>query len=586
MDTIPSLLLSLVDDVPERELVHTPAGKDGEQWLWQSWSLAQIRDQISGLARRLHALGVSTATPVAVYAETSHEWMAIDLAVLCLGGVTVGIYPSLTGQQAAWQLRHSAATALIVDTQERYDRLAPLLDELDSLVHVFSIGPVRGAIQLHPAEPDPDFLANRARRVRPEDAAAVVYTSGTTGEPKGAVLTHRCLVATARASQELLPMREGDRSILYLPMAHILQRIVGYRGLMEGAAGWFAPSLDDLPALLVQTRPTVLAVVPRVLEKIKSRAEATAAARGPVSAAVLGWAVAVGRSAAAAERQGRPLPRRLLLQRALAERLVYQTIRDRLGGALRLVVSGGAALSPDVLTWFEAIGISVREGWGLTETAGPATLNPAATCRPGSVGLPLPHTELRLTDDGELLVRGAGLFSGYLHDEEATAAAFTDDGFYRTGDLGVIDDDGYVWIIGRRKELLITAGGKNVAPVPIERKLEEARLIDQVVLTGDGRPFLSVLLWLDEDHLAEQAAAGSWPGSEAAWRTRQSVHTAVQHHIDAVNATLAPFESVKRFAFFSAPLSVAGGELTPTLKLRRAHITQKYAALIDALYKA
>lgn len=584
MDTIPSLLLALLADHPDRILVHTPEGEDDGVWQWRGWSLAEIHDQISGLARRLHSLGVHEGTPVAIYAESSHAWLAIDLAVLCLGGVTVGIYPSLTGAQAAWPVRHSAAPILIVGDQHQLDRIAPQLDELDELMHVFSIEPAAGVPQLHPAEPDPDFLRTRAARVRPDDAATIVYTSGTTGTPKGAVLTHRNLASTARASKEVLPLREGDRSILYLPMAHILQRIVVYRGLIEGASGWFAPSIDALPALLVQTQPTVLPVVPRVLEKIKARAEATAAARSPIARGVLAWAIAVGRAAAAAERRGEPVSRRLLLQRALAERLVYQTIRGRLGGALRLVISGGAALSPAVLTWFEAVGVSVREGWGLTETSGPATLDPLIACRPGAVGQPLPHTEIRVAPDGELLVRGAGVFAGYLHDEGATRAAFNDEGFFKTGDLGAVDADGYVWIQGRKKELLVTAGGKNVAPVPIEAKLSEARLIDQAVVVGDRRPYLCALLWLDPDELAAMAEAGGWPGDSTAWRARESVRAAVQHHVDAVNATLAPFETVKRFAFLSAPLSVESGELTPTLKLRRAAIDQHYAALVDATY--
>jgi len=586
MDTIPGLFLSLVSEAPERVLVHTPEGNDGGQWRWRPWTLSEVHGQISGLARRLYALGVASGTPVAILAETSHLWMATDLAVLCLGGVTVGLYPTLTGTQAAALLKHSGARVLIVDGQHQLDKLDPHLDELDELVHIFSFSPAAGAAQLHPAEPDPAFLRARADAVRPADPATVVYTSGTTGAPKGAVLTHRNLAATARASKALLPLRDGDRSILYLPMAHILQRIVGYRGLMEGAAGYFAPSIDALPALLAQTSPTVLAVVPRVLEKIKARAEATAAARGPVSAAVLSWAIAVGRTQAAAERAGKRPQRRLLIQRAIAERLVYEKIRSRLGGELRLLISGGAALSPAVHTWFEAIGVSVREGWGLTETSGPATLNPLNTYTPGSVGVPLPGFEVRVAEDGELQVRGVGVFAGYLHDEAATAAAFTDDGFFRTGDIGIIDDDGCTWVVGRSKELLITAGGKNVPPVPTERKLEEARLIDQAVLVGDRRPYLCALLSLDAEVLSAMAQEGGWPGDAAVWRTRASVRAAVQHHVDAVNATLAPHETVKRFAFLSRPLSVAGGELTPTLKLRRDPIGRKYAALIDALYEA
>ena len=584
METIPGLFLSLVAQDPARVLVHTPDGQDDGVWRWRGWPLKEIHQQISGLSRRLYSLGVSTGTPVAILAETSHEWMAIDLAVLCLGGVTVGIYPSLPGPRVVEQLAHSEARILVVGDAGLYQKIAPLLDELYDLMHVFSIAPVEGIPQLHPAESDTRFLGARAGQVRPSDPAAVVYTSGTTGKARGVVLTHRNLADTARASREVLPLQAGDRSILYLPMAHILQRIIGYRGLMEGAEGYFAPSIDALPDLLVQTQPTVLPVVPRVLEKIMARAEATAAARGPVSVAVLRWAIAVGGSAAASECAGRRVPRRVRWQRPLAERLVYQTIRARLGGALRLVVSGGAPLSPSVQAWFEAIGVSVREGWGLTETSGPVTLNPVVAYRPGSVGVALPGSSVDVSADGELLVRGPGVFAGYLNDDAATQAAFTPAGFFRTGDLGMIDDDGYVWIMGRRKEILVTAGGKNVPPVPVERQLETSPLIERAILVGDRRPYLCVLLALDEEVLAARAAVGSWPGDVAVWRTRQSVRASVQQHIDAINGTVASHETIKAFAFLPRPLTEEGRELTPTLKLRRALIAKKYAALIDALY--
>lgn len=584
METIPGLFLSLVAQDPARVLVHTPDGQDGDIWRWRGWSLGAVHEQISGLARRLYSLGVSSGTPVAILAETCHEWMAIDLAVLCLGGVTVGIYPSLPGPRIVEQLEHSEARILVVGGAELYQKVEPLLDELYDLMHVFSVAPVEGIPQLHPAEADTDFLSTHAERVGPADPAAVVYTSGTTGQARGVVLTHRNLAETARASRELLPLQAGDRSLLYLPMAHILQRIIGYRGLMEGAEGFFAPSIDALPELLVQTRPTVLPVVPRVLEKIMARAEATAAARGPVSTAVLRWAIAVGWSAASLERTGRHLPRRVRWQRRLAEQLVYQPIRAHLGGALRMVVSGGAPLSPSVLAWFEALGVSVREGWGLTETSGPVTLNPVVAHRPGSVGIPLPGSVVDVSADGELLVRGPGVFTGYLHDEDATRSAFTPEGLFRTGDLGMVDEDGYVWIMGRRKEILVTAGGKNVPPVPVERRLETAPLIESAILVGDGRPYLCALLALDETVLAAQAAAGDWPGDVAVWRTRQSVRASVQEHIDAINETVASYETIKAFAFLAGPLTEEGGELTPTLKLRRALIAKKYAALIDALY--
>ena len=576
------MFLQCVDRAPDRVIAHIPeAGETG--WVWRPVTLGEIESEVSGLARRLAALGVEPGTPVAIVAETSHLWAACDLAVLSLGGITVGLYPTLTGPQLFWQLRHSGAELLLAGGQEVLDKVAEHLDDLDDLRHVFSFTPDTTAPQLHPAQPDVPFLRAQAGRVTPEQDATWVYTSGTTGSPKAVVLSHHNFVANVEASKAALPMEKGDRMVIYLPLAHALQRFAQYRGLVEEGEGWYAPGLDALPETIAAARPTVLPVVPRVLEKIQAKAEATAAARGPVSSSVLRWAVAVGRTVWDHRRAGQAPPRRLLWQHAVADRLVFSKIRDRLGGSLRLAISGGAALSVDVMAWFEAAGIAVREGWGLTETCAPATVNRLEDFRPGSIGQPMPGVAVKCSAEGELLVRGPGVFAGYLRDPESSAAAFTEDGFFRTGDLGWEDDDGFFYITGRIKEIIVTAGGKNIAPVPIEQRLEGG-LFGEAVVVGDGRPYLTALLAPDEEALAAMAAAAGWPGGPSDWSAQEAVQQAAAERVAQANAALARFETIKQFVVLSAPLSVEGGELTATLKKRRPAIAKKHAALIGAMY--
>ena len=582
MSTVPEMFLRCVAQAPDRIVAHVPVS-DGEELRWDPVTLSEIESEVSGLARRLAAMGVQLGTPVAIVAETSHEWAACDLAVLCLGGITIGLYPTLTGKQLARQLQHSGAEILIVQGQDMLDKLDDYLDDLEEIRHIFSLSDGADAPRLHPAQADVPFLRQLAEQVRPEQDATWVYTSGTTGKPKAVVLSHATFSANIRASQQALPVEPGERTVIYLPLAHALQRFAQYRGLVEDGQGWFAPGLEALPQTIAAARPTVLPVVPRVLEKIVARAEATAAARGPVAAASLKWAIAVGRTVYGHRVAGTRIPRRLALQHALAARIVYPKIRERLGGALRLVVSGGAALSPETASWFEAIGIAVREGWGLTETCAPATVNRLDAWRPGSIGLPMPGVEVKLSASGELLVRGSGVFSGYLRDPAATAAAFTSDGFFRTGDLGWRDDDGFFYISGRIKELIVTAGGKNIAPVPIEMLLEGG-LFAQAVVIGDRQPYLTALLVPDEEALSALAAEHGWSGGFSDWSAQPMVQEQAERAVAAANERLASFQTVKQFVVLPAPLTVASGQLTATLKKRRAAISAAYASQIKAMY--
>jgi len=569
--TIPRLLLQRIARDPGG---HAFRYKEDGAWTSQTWS--ECLDELSQLTVLLQGLGVGPATPVVVLAETCREWAALDLALLALGAITVGVYPTLTADQVAWQVRHCRAPVVLARQPHRVAELEARREDLPDLVHAVSFDDL-----LAMERPVPDAAAFRARceEVSPDQVAAVVYTSGTTGDPKGVVLTHRNLTTVCEASRELIPAQPGDRSLVFLPMAHVLQRFALYRGLYEEIEGTFAESLELLPEAIAEGRPTVLATVPRMLEKIKTRAEDTAAGKGPRAERVFSWAFRVGVARSHLLERQQPVPWTLSLQWHLADRLVFSRIKERLGGALHTLVSGGAALDPEVARWFHAMGIAVLEGWGLSETSAPATTNAPDAYRFGTVGRALPGVELRLAPDGEVLVRGPGVFQGYLHDPEATAAALRD-GWFHTGDIGTLDDDGFLSIVDRKKELIVTAGGKNIAPVPIEHRLERSPYVDKAVVIGSDRPYLVALLSPDLESVATWAARAGVDPSLAS----PEVQALFQRAVDAANADLARFQRVKRHAVLDHSLTIEDGDLTPTLKLKRRAVLASEADRIAALY--
>jgi long-chain acyl-CoA synthetase len=595
MQTIPALFLERVTQTPDfiAAWAQTPDpedqffldeaalevdGPDG----WTPATYGQMHRQVAGLAKRLESLGVARGVPVAILANTSERWAVLDLAIQCLGGITVGIYPTLLPEQVRYQLEHSEATLLIVGCEAQFARCQPFIDELMDLQHVVSLTPAASVPQITPARPDLEWLSARIERVRAEDVSTYIYTSGTTGNPKAVVLNHHNFTSIIEATRTRIPLHSGERSIVFLPLAHVLQRFTQYRGLRDEAVGWFSPSIDALAETIRVSQPHVMATVPRMLEKIRAKIESQAGQRSPTALSILRWAIGVGRTVNEKQWNGDHVGLRLVAQHRLADRLVFSKVRAGLGGHLRLLISGGAALDPALATWFEATGIAVREGWGLSETTAPATANGIDDFRFGTVGKALDGTEVSLADDGELLIRGPGVFQGYLKDEDATSAAFTEDGCFRTGDLGIIED-GFIKIVGRKKEIIITAGGKNVAPVPIEHILEGG-FIGQAVVVGDDRPYLVALLAPEPEILEVYARERGWSGELADWTLQPEFLAHVESLVQAANATLARFETVKKWHMLSEPLTEENNMLTPTLKLKRRVINGRFQQEIDALY--
>ena len=557
--------------------------KEGDQWHGETWSQGLV--EIAGVAALLEAYGVGKGVPVAILANTRKEWAGADMATLCLGGITVGIYPTLTAEQVRYQLHHSEARVLILEDAEQAEKIEAIRGDLPHLKHVLSIDPTEGMPSWKSLVKAGDvaWLRSRADEVDADDIATYIYTSGTTGDPKGAILTHGNFHRVAHSCKDIPRMEAGDRALIFLPLAHALQRFGSYRGLLNDVVGYYAEGIHKVPEGLMISRPNVLASVPRMLEKIHAKAEAGAAEKGGIAHKIYKWSLGVGLQKFECEARKEPVPWWIRVQMRLAGR-IHQKIRDRLGGEIRVMVSGGAALNPTVHRWFGAIGVTILEGYGLTETSAAVTANREGDFRIGTVGKPVPGVDVKIAEDGEILVKSPGIFAGYYKNPEATEAAFVD-GWFRTGDIGAFDEDGFLKITDRKKEIIITAGGKNIPPVNIEKRIERSPYVAQAVAVGEGRPYLVALLVPDEEALEAFARQVGLPQEPLEKRIHRPETAALfQAAVENANAELARFESVKKFATLPVLFSVESGELTPTLKLKRRVVSEKFGHVIEQLY--
>ncbi|HVY61441.1 MAG TPA: AMP-binding protein, partial [Planctomycetota bacterium] len=465
--------------------------------------------------------------------------------------------------------------AIFFDRAEQKAKLDAARAQCPALEHAIAFADMdslaaRGAAAL---ARDPGAFERLVAAVEPADLATIIYTSGTTGPPKGAMLTHRNLASVLEATRDMLPLGPDDIGVAFLPLAHSLQRVASYGGIAFGVRGAFAESIEKLPESWREIRPTVQASVPRIWEKAYARAQGMVEGGTPLRKALFGWALGVGKRMAEYRRRGaeRFAPRSLKLQHALAERLVFSRVKAVFGGRVRFLTSGGAPISVEILEFFYAMGILVLEGWGLTETAAPATLNTPDAFKFGTVGRALAGTEVKIAADGEVLVRGPGVFQGYWRDPEATREAFTGDGFFKTGDVGEIDADGFLRITDRKKSLIVTSAGKKIPPANVEAAVKKhAPIVSQVYVHGDRRSFLVALVTLDP----EEAKRAADPAAAAA------------AGFEAANRELARYEQVKRWKVLDREFTQEEGLLTPTLKQKRKAIAERYAAEIEALYAA
>ncbi len=552
------------------------------QGRWEGLTARGFYQQARSLAGQLEA---APGEHVAILAESGPEWLVADFACLAAGVVDVPIYPTLTAEQIAYILRDCGAVGIFVSTAAQAAKVAAVRAELPELRWVLCfedpVWPERVRRQVEGSEAEFDA---RLRATPGERVATLLYTSGTTGVPKGVALTHTNLCANLNVLTLDFHFAAWERRLSILPLAHITERHIAYVDMLYGEATYFAESMERVAENLLEVRPTLLVSVPRLFEKVAAGVRAKVAGGSRLQRRIFAWAQGVGREMAPHRLAGTP-PRQLglglRLRAAAAEALVGRKLKARLGGRLTKIISGGAPLGKELAEFLLSLGVVVDEGYGLTETAPVIALNRPGGRRPGSIGRPLPNLEVRFAADGELLVRGPSVFAGYYHLPEETAAAFEGE-WFKTGDIGYQDADGFLYLTDRKKDLIKTSGGKFIAPQPIEAKLKATGLVAEAVVVGDGRNYASVLLVPNWEALA--AAGCACADRQAACRDAR-VRGLFQAELDRVNAGLARFETLKKFALLPAEFTVASGELTPTIKVRRRAVEQNYRGVIDGLYR-
>jgi len=579
--------------------------------VWRSISTAEFAATVRAVALGLDARGIRKGDRVAILSENRPEWTAFDHALVSLGAVSVPIYSTLLSEQIRFILENSQARLLIVSTPAQLDKVRPLLATLPDLASIVILDPPAGGSA--PAVPvaagsvatgsppigplaeligagravdrrEPERFAALQGAVGPDDLASILYTSGTTADPKGVMLTQGNFASNVNATLGLIPFAPDDICLSFLPVTHVFERMAEYAYLAGGATIAYAVSIDTVPQDMLEVRPTVASGVPRFFEKVHARVLAAIAAAPWPRRLMFGTAMKIGRRMARVYLDGRRPAWWVRALHPLADRLVFARLRERLGGRVRFFISGGAPLGAEIALFFHAAGIRILEGYGLTETSPVIAVNTLARTRIGTVGPVVPGVEVRIADDGEILVRGPNVMKGYFRNEAATREAIKD-GWFHTGDIGRLDPDGFLMITDRKKEVLKTSGGKMIAPQPIENLLKTDRFIAQAVLIGDRRKFISALIVPDPIWLESYARRKGIPYADrAALLADPRIVDFYRRRIEAKMTGLPSYETVKAFRLLPRELTQEAGELTPTLKVKRRVIAERYAALIESIY--
>ena len=554
---------------------------------WSDVTAARFNEEVRGLAKGFIAAGVEAGDRIAIMSHTRYEWTLIDYALWTAGAVVVPIYETSSAEQAEWILANSEARAVIAETDQFAAMISDARDRLPALEHRWLLDTDLPALTAGGADVASDALDSRAASRGAGDIATIIYTSGTTGRPKGCELTHENLLAAVR-NAFLGPLAsihaDGTAStLLFLPLAHVFARVIEVGTIEAGIVLGHCQDMNDLLPDLSSFQPTFVLAVPRVFEKVYNGAEAkaTAEGKGKIFARAASAAVAYSESLDAS---GPGL--RLRAEHALFDRLVYGKLRAALGGHAEWAISGGAALAPRLGHFFRGIGVSVLEGYGLTETTAPVSVNRPDRQKIGSVGQPLPGVAVLIGDDGEVLVRGKSIFPAYWHDEAATKDAFTADGYYATGDIGELDDEGFLTITGRKKEMIVTAGGKNVPPAVLEDRIRMHAIISQCMVVGDGRPFVGVLVTIDEEAFGPWKARHGKPADATAADLRDDpdLNAEVQAAVDDANKAVSRAESIRKFRILDGDFTQEQGHLSAKLGIKRAVLAKEFAAEIEAMY--
>lgn len=564
---------------------------------WRDVTYAEVLDQVQCIAAGFRELGIQPGSNIAILSENRPEWAFVDYACLSIRCTDVPIYPTLPAGQISYILRDSGAVAIVVSSRAQLEKILDIRhpDVTPALRHIIAIEPDaagpgvmpladlvqrgRGALAKYPK------WREEALTAKPGDLATLIYTSGTTGDPKGVMLTHGNLCSNVVGGLQHLDLSESDQCLSFLPLSHVFERMAGHYCMWQsGATISYAQSIDTVSADMLERRPTVVLSVPRLYEKIYAKILEGSAA-SPIKRRIFQWARANGEAWADYVLAKKPVPPLLSLKKAIANRLVFQKLQNRTGGRLRYFVSGGAPLSAEIAKFFYAAGLPIYEGYGLTETSPVITVNSREHVRMGTVGRAIPGVEVRIAPDGEILTRGPHVMKGYYNKPEATAEAIDAEGWFRTGDIGLIDSDGFLRITDRKKDIIVTAGGKNIAPQPIENRVKTNRFVVNAVMIGDKRKFPLMLVVPNVDALREWAAAQqlSFP-DDAALVASPEAGDKIEGEVKKVLRDLAQFEMPKKVVLIQRDFSIETGELTPTLKVKRRVVEKNYKAQIEAIY--
>ena len=591
--TLPALFISAAETYDRTDALTYK--RDGE---WRHISSHELVERSENIALGLTTLGLKRGDRAAILAPNSPEWTLADAGCQFGGIVDVPIYTTLAPSQVAYILKDSGSCVLFLQNEQELDRLRSDISGVECVEFIifFDQGDhsTDNAITLADLEQrgsllrnaQPDLIESLANAVEPDDTATLIYTSGTTGEPKGVMLSHTNLLSNVIDAAEKYSFEGRDTSLSVLPLSHVFERTGMYVYIMYGMAVHYAESIEKVPDNLQEVKPTIFIGVPRIFEKVYAKARLAAARSNPLRERIFDWAIDVAKEFAACKERGETPSVALSAKHNLADTIVYAKMRAFFGGNLRFCITGGAALSDEIYLIFTGAGIEIMQGYGLTETSPVISSNNPKHKRLGTVGRPIRNVQVRIAGDGEIEVRGPGVMQGYYNKPEATTDSFTSDGWFRTGDIGNLDPDGFISITDRKKELFKTSGGKYIAPSPIEQLLRSSRFISQAVLVGNERKFPAALIVPNFEMLESYAQIKGLDTKTATeFCAEPRIHDLFQRQIDAITGSLSQYERVKKFALIDHEFTVEGGELTPTLKVKRRVIDDKYRDIIDEMYK-
>jgi long-chain acyl-CoA synthetase len=590
--TLAELFLTAAQKYSRKNALNYKAGDE-----WKPISSEEMIARIENIALGLYSLGARKGEKIALLAANSPEWTLTDAGCQFLGAIDVPIYTTLATSSVKYIIRDSGAKIFFIQNQETYERICEIFPHCESLEKLifFDFSNVRAENAMSLAELEsagerlkqekPDLIGELVKAVKSDDIATLIYTSGTTGEPKGVMLTHTNLISNVLDSGADFSVSSQDVSLSVLPLSHVFERMGMYLYLLNGMGVYYAESIEKAPDNLREVRPTIFVGVPRIFEKVYARAKQKSASESRLKEMIFDWAIEVGKTYARKIEHKEVVPRMLAIKREIADRLVFSKMRAFFGGRLRFCITGGAALSDDIAYVFNGAGISIMQGYGLTETSPVVSTNTPSSAKIGTVGRPIRNVEVRIAEDGEIEVSGPNVMLGYFNKSEATQAAFTEDGWFKTGDIGALDGEGFLKITDRKKELFKTSGGKYIAPAPIEQMIKASRFVNQVVLIGNERKFPAALIVPDFESLAHYAKIKNLDvKTPAEFCSHPRIINLLERQVDELTQNLAQFEKVKKIALLENELTVESGELTPTLKVRRRIVDEKYKDVIEKLY--